>query len=130
MIVLDASALIDVLMRTPRGQRVDPVLAKGGGLAAPDLIVVEVLSAIHRLVRAGVVDPGAASVAVGQLLATPLRRVDHALLGEAAWNLRDRVRITDAFYVACAQLIGAPLLTTDARLGRAALSDVTITVVS
>jgi predicted nucleic acid-binding protein len=43
-----------------------------------------------------------------------------------AWRLRDRVRITDAYYVACAEFTNAPIVTCDVRLARAALPGVTI----
>jgi predicted nucleic acid-binding protein len=51
-------------------------------------------------------------------------------LAGRAWRLRDRVRISDAFYVACAELVHGSLVTTDSRLGRAGPSGVTVTVVA
>ena len=60
----------------------------------------------------------------------PVTRIPHRPLVDRAWRLRTQVRISDAFYVACAELVDGALLTTDARLGRAALSGVTITVVT
>lgn len=35
-----------------------------------------------------------------------------------AWALRESTRMSDAFYLACAQAMSLPLLTTDARLVR------------
>ena len=60
----------------------------------------------------------------------PVTRIPHRRFVDRAWRLRNQVRISDAFYVACAELIAGSLLTTDARLGRAALCGVTITVVT
>ena len=75
------------------------------------------------------------SVAGGQarvdaLNRLPLRGIPHRPLTARAWDLRDRVRVADAYYVACAEWARASLLTTDARLGRAALPGLTVTVVS
>lgn len=129
MLVVDASALVDVLARTERGTRVEGTM-RGADMAAPELLDVEVLSALRRLVRADVVDPPAADRAASLLGRLPLMRVSHAFLSRRAWELRDRVRIADAFYVACAELVGEALLTTDARLGAAPLPGLTVTVVS
>jgi predicted nucleic acid-binding protein len=49
-----------------------------------------------------------------------LVRHRHAALRARAWELRDRCSSYDACYVALAEMLGARLLTTDARLGRAA----------
>ena len=59
MLVLDASAAVDVLARTIRGERVAEHLTRDD-VAAPELLDVEVLSALWRLVRAGVLTEGAA----------------------------------------------------------------------
>ena len=48
----------------------------------------------------------------------------------AAWALRDRVRITDAFYVACAKTLDAELVTRDGALSRAPLPDIAIRYVT
>lgn len=48
---------------------------------------------------------------------------------QRVWQLRDQVRITDGYYVACAELLDAALLTCDARLARAPLTGVSILLV-
>ena len=127
MMVLDASAAVDLLLDSRLGRRVAEQL--DDDLVAPELLHVEVCSAFARFVRAGVVDSSKADGAVGRLAQLPVTSVSDALLVAPAWLLRDRVRISDAFYVACAMAFRAPLLTTDARLGSAALPGVTVTVV-
>jgi len=129
VIVVDASALVDLLIRSPRGSRVQTAL-NGTAVAAPELIVVEVLSALHRLVRSSTLTAAQATAAADDFAALALRTVPHAPLAATVWGLRDRVRIADAFYVAAAQAVGVPLLTTDARLARAVLPGVTVTLVS
>jgi predicted nucleic acid-binding protein len=72
----------------------------------------------------------AAAAAVQELADLPLTKVEDEVLLDRAWALRQRVRISDAFYVACAQLLEAPLVTADARLARAGLTGVTIHLVA
>ena len=127
MLVLDASAVVDLLLRNPRGLRVAQQL--DDGLVAPELLDVEVTSALARLVRADRVSEPEARSALGRLVRLPARRVSAAPLGPRVWELRESLRIADAFYVACAAMLGLPLLTTDARLGAAAVPGVTVTVV-
>ena len=129
MQVLDASAVVEMLLRTPRGDRVAARLAADSDAVAPDLVYVEALSALHRLVRAGTLTGDGAAELASTLGTMPLRTVPHHALLDGVWRMRDRVRIADAFYVVCALLLGVPLLTTDARLGRAALPGVTVTTV-
>ncbi|MDP9444869.1 MAG: type II toxin-antitoxin system VapC family toxin [Actinomycetota bacterium] len=97
-------------------------------MLAPELYV-ETSSAVHRLVQSGALGHEEADGLMAALGLMPLRAIPHAMLLPLAWRWRERVRIADAFYVACAQLLGVPLLTSDARLGRADLPGVTVTVV-
>lgn len=119
MIVIDASALIDLLTRRAGWRQVRRHLERAGEVAAPDLIFAEVASALARLVRAGELSDAEAAVAVSSAHRMPL--VAHPLqdLLPAAWGMRQFLRVADAFYLACARRLDAPLLTTDTRLARA-----------
>jgi predicted nucleic acid-binding protein len=129
VIVLDASAAVELLAGSAVGRRVGSLL-RVDDVVAPELLDVEATSALARLVRAGAVTDESASTRVRALHRMPVTRIPHRPLLDRAWQLRDRVRTSDAFYVACAELVDGSLLTTDARLGRAALTGVTITVVT
>lgn len=128
MVVLDASAAVDLLLRTPRGGRVAARL-EGSDLCAPELFDVEVCSALARLQRAGEVAADDADDAVRRLATMPADRIPNAMVLARAWQLRARVRVTDAFYVGCAELMSAALVTADGRLARAALPGLTVTLV-
>ena len=128
MLVLDASAAVELLLRTPRGDRIAGALGENP-VVAPELIDVEVLSALARQLGAGELAAADADVAVEQLRSMPVRRLSHALVLSDVWRLRDRVRVADAWYVAFAQALRAPLLTTDARLARAAVPDLSLLLV-
>ncbi len=130
LLVLDASALVDLLVGSARGEEVHRRLRAAETLAAPELVTVETASALHRLARAGVLTEADADRGLSALAGLPIRAVPHAAVLEAAWALRHAVRIADAFYLAVAKGLDAPLLTTDARLSRAGVRGVTITLVS
>lgn len=119
-LVLDASAAVELLLRTARGERVVPHV-EAAELVAPELLDAECLSAIARLERAGQVEAPDADAAVQALARMPVHRISHLALHAGVWQLRARVRVADAFYVACAQLLGATLVTCDARLAAASL---------
>lgn len=127
-IVVDASALIDALAPTTKRPAVLDALL-GHELWAPQILDVEVASALARLERAGELSSTEASRAIDDLLAFPVTRIDSSMLLAAAWGARGSLRISDAFYVAAARMVGSPLLTTDARLARAPIADVTVALV-
>lgn len=128
MLVLDASAAVDLLLQTRRGQSVSRHV-QSADLAAPDLLDVEVSSAVARLERAGDLERQDAQLAIRRLSTMPVRRLPAVQLLSTAWSLRDRVRIAEAFYVACATITGGALLTCDARLAAAPLPGLSITLV-
>lgn len=127
--VIDASVLVDMLVGGPRGARAEAIVAGFPSPVAPELLDVEVCSAIARLERSGELSPAEADAAVGRLGRFPVRRVSSALLAPAAWRHRGSLRVSDAFYVACAKRVGVPLITSDARLARAPVGPVTVTLV-
>lgn len=130
MIVVDASAMTDLLADTNHADAVVRQLQHAESVAAPELLIIEVTSALWRLVRAGSLTPSAAGRAVQRLIRMPVSLMGHRTLAAHAWRRRESVRIADAYYLACAELLGAPLLTTDRRLARGPHDGVLITAVS
>lgn len=120
MIVIDASALLEFLLQTPLGGRVEARIFRGGDeLHTPHLADVEVVQALRRLVRMGEVSAARASEAIADLTDLDLHRHAHLDLLGRAWRLRNTVTAYDAIYVAVAEAIEAPLVTCDGPLGRA-----------
>ncbi len=120
MIVLDASAVAELLLDTVTGRRVATLIEDAAlGLHAPHLLDVEVVSALRRFVRDGSLDEEEAQAAIGDLMALDLERHSHEALLERAWNLRANVTTYDAVYVALAEALDATLLTCDSKLARA-----------
>ena len=116
--VIDASAAVEYLLRTPLGSVVADVIGDTI-LVAPELLDAEVLSAVRRGVLNGHLDPRRARMAVRDLSEWPIERLSHRDLVRSAWEYRENVSAYDAFYVAAAQVHGLPILTTDGRLSRA-----------
>ncbi len=122
-IVVDASALIDLLLANELGQAVGRRVA-GHDLHAPAHVDAEVLSALGRLHRAGDLDADDVETKLALLASAPVMRhaVNDLLLG--AWARRHRLRLADALYVELATTLGCQLVTTDRRLHDMPLADV------
>lgn len=120
MIVVDASCLFEVVTDTERSENIRRRLAADPDHSAPHIIDVEVFGLIRRDHLSGSLDETAAALAVDDLRSWPGERYGHRGLLERAWELRHSVRGWDAAYVALAEALGAPLLTLDGRLARAA----------
>lgn len=120
MIVLDASAAIELLLGTPAGALVaERLFDPGESLHAPELLDLEVAQVLRRYERARILDAARAAAALHDLADLPLERYSHRLLLPRAWELRANLTIYDAAYVALAELLDATLLTGDATLARA-----------
>jgi predicted nucleic acid-binding protein len=121
VIVIDASALLEVLLRTPAAGPVERRLfAPGETLHAPHLLDVEVAQVIRRYAARGEIDGARGGAALADLADFPLRRYPHDFLLTRIWDLRNNLTAYDAAYVALAEALDAPLVTRDARLAAAA----------
>jgi len=120
MIVLDASALVELLLGTIRGRSIGDRLADPAlGLHAPHLVDVEVAQALRRYVREGDLDADSAASALEDLRSLDLERHAHEPLLDRVWALRQNLTAYDAVYVALAEALDTTLLTCDGRLARA-----------
>lgn len=120
MIVLDASAVVELLLDTVVGRRVAILIGDAAmGLHVPHLLDVEVCSTLRRFAREGSIEDEEAEEAIEHLLALDLQRHSHEGLLERVWALRKNVTAYDAMYVALAEALDATLITCDGRLARA-----------
>lgn len=121
MIVVDASAVIEVLLRTPAAAAVERRLFEPHRtLHAPHLLDIEVAQVVRRYAAKGEIDGERGRAALADLADFPLRRYPHELLLPRIWDLRNNLTAYDAAYVALAEVLDAPLLTRDQRLAAAA----------
>lgn len=123
MLVVDASAVIDLLLARPSAARIEAhVVEHGHDLHAPHLLDVEVLSALRRVVASGEASPARAGEALADLADLPVERYPHQVLAPRVWQLRDNFSAYDGVYLALAEALvegGVALLTADARFARA-----------
>jgi predicted nucleic acid-binding protein len=130
VIVVDASALLEVLLRTPAAEAVETRLFRPREtLHAPHLIDVEVAQVVRRFAAAGEIDPERGRAALVDLADFPLRRYPHDFLLPRVWDLRNNLTAYDAVYVALAEALEAPLLTRDQRLAASAGHDARVELV-
>jgi predicted nucleic acid-binding protein len=121
LIVVDASAIIESLLRTPAAEAVETWLFDAGqSLHVPHLLDVEVTQVIRRYAARGEISAERGRAALDDLACFPLQRYPHGFLLPRVWELRNNVTAYDAVYVALAEALDAPLLTRDARLAAAA----------
>ena len=126
--VVDASAAVELLLRTDAGRRAAGVL-RGATVAAPAHLDAEVLSALGRQVQAGELPEPDVPPLLATLARAPFTRYPLPPLLAGAWDLRANLALRDALYVLLALRLGAALLTSDARLARAPGLEIAVTVV-
>jgi predicted nucleic acid-binding protein len=117
VIVLDASAVLELLLDSKKGQRVRARISAEATLHAPHVLDLEVAQALRRFERTGDLGPERARGALQDLSEMPIERYPHDPLLPRIWALRRNATAYDAAYLALAEALEAPLLTSDGRLG-------------
>ncbi len=117
-VVVDASCVVAALVDHGEAGRWAEAQLISDDLAAPHLMPVEVANVLRRAVLSGDIAVDVGSQAHGDLLALPVALFAYEPLAERVWELRSAVTAYDAWYVALAELLEAPLATVDGRLSR------------
>ncbi|QKV95859.1 type II toxin-antitoxin system VapC family toxin [Streptomyces sp. NA02950] len=128
MIVVDCSALVFFLSdEGPTGHRVRERVAKEDRLAAPHLIDYEIMSALLGLARGrrgG--EPKLSEKQLRKAVATyrdlAIDRHETLILWERVKGLSCNLSAYDAQYVALAESLGLPLITSDARIDKSGVA--------
>jgi predicted nucleic acid-binding protein len=126
--VLDTSAVVDFLLGTGVAKQVERLMLAEGELAAPELLVFEVLAVLRRQTFRGEVGDKRAAGAVEDLGDLPIELFPALPLRRRVWTLRDNLTAADALFVALAEQLSEPLATKDAALGAAAAKHATLEV--
>ncbi len=129
MTVLDTSGVVDFLIGEESFEEVADLFRKDGTVAAPDLLVFEVVAVFRRLVQRGEIDPGRARAAVEDLGDLPVELFPILPLRGRVWELRDNLTAADAFFVALAEQLDEPLATKDRHLTTAARAGTGIRII-
>jgi len=117
--VVDASVVAAALVDSGSlGAWAESVLA-ARPLAAPHLLPVETANILRRMANAGDISADVAALAHSDLLSLQMELFPYAPFGKRVWELRENVTAYDAWYIALAEILNAPLATLDAKLSRA-----------
>lgn len=118
--VVDSSAWVSALIRTDeRGERVQEILGDFDEWWVPEAFDLEVLYAMRGHMLRGTISIDELLGIGVALMRLPFRRVSTTTLNMRIVSLAPVISTYDAAFVALAELLGAPLLTADARLSRA-----------
>ena len=120
MTVIDTSAVIDFLVAGGAAAQVGELLATEGPLAAPDVLVFEVLTVMRRHVRRNALTAERASGVVEDLGDLAVELFSSLPLRARAWELRDNLTAADGLFVALAEALEEPFATKDRALASAA----------
>jgi predicted nucleic acid-binding protein len=118
-LVIDASTVVAALVDGGPDGRWAESLIRARRLAAPHLMPVEAANILRRAALAGDISPDTAAVAHADLIDLRVELFPYAPFADRVWELRDNVTCYDAWYVALAESLQAPLATLDGRLARA-----------
>jgi predicted nucleic acid-binding protein len=112
LIVIDASALLEILLRTERADRLmERTFSGSEQMHAPQLLDIEITQVLRRLVRQKEITAARGEQA--------LQDLSDVLIERRIWQLRDSLSAYDGAYVALAEALAAPLLTCDSKLAGA-----------
>jgi predicted nucleic acid-binding protein len=118
-LVVDASAVVAALADSGADGRWAESLLASDTLAAPHLMPAEAANILRRSALSGAISAEQASLAHADLLDLRVELFPYAPFAARIWALRENVTCYDAWYVAIAEAIDAPLATLDGRLAKA-----------
>jgi predicted nucleic acid-binding protein len=116
VIVVDASAVLEVLLQTRAAPLLEARLFSGETLHAPHLLDLEVAQVLRRYERSGDLDWRRGEEALDDLAGFRIERYAHEPFLPRIWSLRGNATSYDACYLALAEALDAPLITRDRRL--------------
>jgi predicted nucleic acid-binding protein len=119
VIVVDTSAVVDVLVPAAGRTALTARLEEAGSLHAPHLLDTEFAAALRRLVLRDEISPGRADDALRAFERLTITRYPARHLLPAIWAYRDLLTAYDATFVALARALDCPLVTCDRALARA-----------
>jgi len=117
-LVVDASLVVAALIDSGTDGRWAESKLESDALAAPHLLPVEVANVLRRAAAVGEVSADSASLAHADLLGLRISLFAYEPFANRVWELRCGVGAYDAWYVALAESLDAPLATLDRRLTR------------
>ncbi len=117
-LIADASVVVAWLLGGTPGSWAEELMSSDD-LTAPHVMPVEVAHVLRADSLAGRLSTEAASLAHHYLGLLRVSLFPYSPVAHRVWELRSNVTAYDAWYVALAEMLGAPLATLDMRLARA-----------
>jgi predicted nucleic acid-binding protein len=118
-VVVDASVMVAALLDGGQDGEWSEEAIRGQRLWAPHLMPAEVTNIVRRSVAAKLISADAAAMALADLDALPMNLVPFRPFAGRVWELRDDLTSYDAWYVALAESLDAPMVSLDRRVARA-----------
>lgn len=115
LIVVDASAVLEFFTGAAPDEKLRRRILTTRA-AAPELLDVEVAHVLRRMAARGDIPDADAEEALRDITEAPIARTPHRPLVPRIWELRHAVTAYDAAYVALAEALNVPLVTSDAKL--------------
>jgi predicted nucleic acid-binding protein len=114
--ILDTSGAVDFLLGLEAAEEVQALMSDEGELAAPDLLVFEVVAVLRRQVLKGSLPARRATAAVEDLGDLAIQLFPSMPLRGRAWSLHRNLTVADALFVSLAEQLDEPLATKDGAL--------------
>jgi len=121
--------VLEWLLNTPKAEPIQQLLHEHNNICAPELIDIEIAQVLRRYHLNQGVQLSRCHEALEDFYAMPLFRYSHRELLPLVWELRDNISAYDAAFVALAELLDVPLITTDRKLANAPKLPVTVVCV-
>jgi predicted nucleic acid-binding protein len=115
LIVVDASAVLEFFAGAAPDEKLRRRILTTGAVA-PELLDIEIAHVLRRMAARGDIPDADAEEALRDITEAPIARTPHRPLVPRIWELRHAVTAYDAAYIALAEALDAPLVTTDAKL--------------
>lgn len=119
MIVVDASVILGALIADKGADKIEKLIAAEDWLVAPELIDLEIASALRRLERLRRIAEVDAVALLNHYLKLRLLRFSVTDIIGDIWRMRQNLTAYDASYAALAKSLDLPLYTRDAKLAAA-----------
>ena len=131
MIVIDCSALVLVLTaRTSDGELVRRRVVEAGDVYAPTLLDYEIQAALLGMQRGGKLTQKEVERAIAAYLMLPVVKRETLPFWGRVKKLHANLSAYDSQYVALAESLGVPLITSDARIKRSGAAKCEVEVFS